>query len=158
MRPKAAQVGRLHSRPKIHKKYIDLPIFWRIIDITNTPHYGVGKFLTRLLNVLTKKFYSIKDLFEAVDRASSIPTELFDEGFRHFSFDITSLFVNVPLNKTINIFLHRIQKENLVKKTWGEVPWKNWLNIHAQKMLFYLMMKFINILTVYRSVCCWSLS
>ena len=27
MRPKAAQVGRVHSRPKIHKKYIDLPIF-----------------------------------------------------------------------------------------------------------------------------------
>ena len=27
MRPKAAQVGRAHGHPKIHKKYIDLPIF-----------------------------------------------------------------------------------------------------------------------------------
>ena len=44
-----------------------------------------------------------------------MPTELFDEGYRYFFFDVTSLFTNVPLNKTINIILHRIYKENLVK-------------------------------------------
>ena len=53
MRPKTAQVGRAHGLPKIHKKYTDLPSFRPIIDRRNTPHYGVGKFLTHLLNPLT---------------------------------------------------------------------------------------------------------
>ena len=50
MRPKAAQVGRAHGYPKTHKKYIDLPSFWPIIDTPKTPYYGVGKFLKHLLN------------------------------------------------------------------------------------------------------------
>ena len=54
-------------------------------------------------------------MFEVVDRICSIPTELFDEGYRYFAFGVTSLFKNVPLNKTINIILLRIYKENLVK-------------------------------------------
>ena len=101
--PKSMQVERAHGLPKIHKKYTDLPSFRPIIDTTNTPHYGVGKFLTCLLNPLTQNVYSIKDSFEAVDRICSIPTELFNEGYHYFSFDVTSLFTNVPLNKT-NIF------------------------------------------------------
>ena len=66
MRPKSAQVGRAYDLPKIHKKYTDLPSFRPVIDTTNTPHYGVEKFLTRLLNPLTQNV-SIKDSFEAVD-------------------------------------------------------------------------------------------
>ena len=52
---------------------------------------------------------------EPIDRIRSIPTGLFDEGYHYFSFDVTLLFTNVPLNKTINIILHKIYKENLVK-------------------------------------------
>ena len=71
--------------------------------------------MTRLLSLLTQNVYSTKDSFEAVDRIRSISTELFDEGYCYFSFDVTSLFTNFPLNKTLNIILHRIYKENLVK-------------------------------------------
>ena len=104
MRPKSAQVGRTHGLPKILKRYTDLPSFRPIIDTTNTPHYGFGKFLTRLLNPLTQNVYSKKDLFEAVDRIRSIPTELFDEGYRYFSFDVTSLFTNVLYIKLLILF------------------------------------------------------
>ena len=71
--------------------------------------------MTRLLNPLTQNVYSVKDLFKAVDRIHSLPTELFDEGYCYLSFDVTSLFTNVPLNKTISTILHRIYKENLIK-------------------------------------------
>ena len=115
MRPKASQVGRAHGLPNIHKSYNTLPSFWPIIDTTNTPHYGVGKFLTRLLIPLTQNEYSMKDSFEAVDYIHSIPPELFDEGYRYISFDVTSLFTNVPLNRTIKIILKRVYEEKLVK-------------------------------------------
>ena len=83
MRPKAVQVGRAQSSPRIHKRYTDLPRFRPIIDTTNTPHYNVRKFSTRLLNPLTQNVYSINDLFEAVDCTGSIPTELFHKGYRY---------------------------------------------------------------------------
>ena len=71
--------------------------------------------MPRSLIPLTQNVYSINDSFEAGDRLRSIPTVLFNEVYRHFPFDIISLFTNVPLNKTINITLYRIYKKNLVK-------------------------------------------
>ena len=136
MRPKAAQVGRAHGLPKIHKKYTDLPSFGPIIDTTNTPHHGVGKFLTRLLNLLTQNVYSIKDSFKVVNRMRSIPTELFNEGYCYFSFDVTSLFTNVPLNKTINIILHRIYKENLVETNMRKSTLKKLIKDSCTKTAF----------------------
>ena len=100
MRPKAVQAGKAHGLPKTHYKYTDLTSFQPIIDTRNTSHYGVGKFLMCLLNPLTQNVHSVKDSFEAVDHICSIPTEFFDEGYRYFSFDVTLLFTNVPLNKT----------------------------------------------------------
>ena len=91
MIPKAAQVA--HILLETHKKYKDLPSFRPIIDTTNTPHYGVGTFFTYFLNPFTQNVHSIKDSFEAVDCILSTPTELFDEGYRYFSFDVTSLFI-----------------------------------------------------------------
>ena len=88
---------------KSTEKCTDLPSFGHIIDTTNTSDHGVGKFLTRLLNPLTQNVYSIKGSFEAVDRIRSMPFQLFDQGYRYFSFDVTSLFTNFPLNKTIDI-------------------------------------------------------
>ena len=85
MRPKVAQVGSAHILSKIHKKYTDLPKFQFIIDTTNTAHCDIGKFFTGLLNSVTQNAHSIKDSFEAVDRIRSIPTELFDEGYRYIS-------------------------------------------------------------------------
>jgi len=63
----------------------------------------------------TMNNYTVKDSFEAVNRIHSIPKELFDEGYRYVSFDVTSLFTNVPLNKTV--VLTRIYNQKLTKTT-----------------------------------------
>ena len=59
--------------------------------------------------------FTVKDSFEAVNRIHSIPTEFFDQGYRYVSFDVTSLFTNVPLNKIVDIVLNRIYNENLIE-------------------------------------------
>ena len=79
MKTKATEVDRAHGLPRIHKKYTDLPSFRAIIDTKNTPHYGIGKLLTRLLNSLTQNVFSIKDSFESVDRIVSVITNITDE-------------------------------------------------------------------------------
>ena len=105
MRPKSGQIGRAHGLPKIHKQFNNIPSFRPIVDTTNTPHYNVGKYLANLLNSLTQNDFVVKDSFEAVNKIHNIPSELFNCGYRYYSFDVTSLFTNVPLSKTINIIL-----------------------------------------------------
>ena len=76
MQPKFAQIGRAHGLPKIHKDYQDVPSFRLIVDTTSTPHYGIAKFLSSLLNPLAINNHSVKDSFEAAKRIQAIPPEL----------------------------------------------------------------------------------
>ena len=92
----AAQLGRAHGLPKIHKECDTIPEFCPIIDTTGTPYYEVGKFLAKLLNPLTMNEFSLKDSFDATKRIQNIPDELFEKGYRFVSFDVKSLFTNVP--------------------------------------------------------------
>ena len=77
------------------------------IDTTNT-HYRVSKFLTNLLNPQIPKIFL--NSFEAVNMIHKIPLERFDQGYQYFSLEVTSLFTNVLLKKTINITVGWIHK------------------------------------------------
>ena len=94
-----------------------MPPFRPIIDTTGTPHYNVGKFLAKLLNPLAQNECTLRDSFQAVSEIRSIPKELFLEGYRLVSFDVVSLFTNVPLTKTVKIILDRVLEEKLVATT-----------------------------------------
>ena len=114
MQPKFAQIGRAHGLPKTHEDYQDIPPFRPIVDSTSTPHYGIGKCLSSLLNPLTINNYYVEDSFEAAKRIKAIPPELFNEGYKFISFDVTSLFTNVPLKRTANIILKRIYVDKVI--------------------------------------------
>ena len=101
LRPMAAQLGRAHVLSKTHKAYANLSSFRPIMDTTSTP----CKFLLSLLQPLTNKDYNLKDSFDAVKSIRSIPPELFDEDCQFVSFNVRSLFTNVPFKKAINIIL-----------------------------------------------------
>ena len=119
MRPKgkAASLGRAHGLSKTHKQYSDIPAFRPIIDTTTTPHYNVGKFLASLLNPLTINDYNLKDTFDAVSAIKAIPQDLFDQGYSFVSFNVESLFTNVPLKRTINIVLSRVFDDKSIDTT-----------------------------------------
>ena len=48
---------------------------------------------------------------------NSLYCNLLDEGYKLVSFELTSLFTNIPLRKTVNIILKRIYNSNLVSTT-----------------------------------------
>ena len=110
IRPTSTQPARADGLPKIHKSFDTLPPFRPIIDTTGTAYQPVAKFLTKLLNPLTINEFSIKDTFDAVSHINNLPRKLFDDGYRFVSFDVKSLFTNVPLKKTVDIILNRIYK------------------------------------------------
>ena len=104
------QITQAHGLPKTHKTFEHLPKFRPIIDTTNTPYYGISKFLSETLNPLTENQYVAKDSFLAANKIREIPKELFDHGYQFVSFDVESLFTWEPLCKTINIILDQIYK------------------------------------------------
>ena len=112
--PQSTQPARAHGLPKIHKDFDNLPPFRPIIDTTGTAYQLLAKYLARLLNPLTMDSYTLKDSFDAASCIQNIPEHLFRDGYRFASFDVKSLFTNVPLKKTINIILDQIYNKNLI--------------------------------------------
>ena len=54
----------------------------------------------------------MKDTFQAVEEIGKIDYTLLEKGYRLVSFDVVSLFTNVPLKRTVNVILGRIYKGN----------------------------------------------
>ena len=65
------------------------------------------------MNPLTLNDFTVKDSFDAANKIQQIPKELLDSGNRFVSFDVISLFTNVPSAKTIDIILKRLDSEKL---------------------------------------------
>ena len=105
MRPKNAKPARAHGFPKIHKEFSNIPKFRPIIGTTGTTHCLVGKYLASLLNPLTINEYSVKDSFDAANRIKGISQHLFENGYQYISFDVESLFTNVPIKRTVDLIL-----------------------------------------------------
>ena len=117
VQPQSTKPARAHGLPKTHKNFDTFPPFRPIIDTTGTAYQPIAKYLTRLLNPLTMNSHTLKDSFEAVSRIQNIPEQLFRDGYRFVSFDVKSLFTNVPLKKTINIIVDRIYNKQQINTT-----------------------------------------
>ena len=96
MRPMPAQLVYAHDFFKIRHVFANIPKFRTIIDTTNTP-------TTKSVQLLTINSYTLKDSFNSTNKIKSISSEMFEDGYQFVSFDVEFLFMNVLLNKTINI-------------------------------------------------------
>ena len=91
--------GVLHGLCKIHKTIIDVcPTVRLVLSATGRPTYKIAKFLVPTLGCLTIKEFTVKNSFsfakESVEQDSS---------FYMGRFYVESLFINIPLEETINI-------------------------------------------------------
>ena len=85
-----------------------------IVDTGGTTYYETGKFLAKLLYPLTVNDYALKDSFDTAQKVKDIPQHLFDEGYSFVSFDVESLFTNVPLKRTIAVIINAIYNKKLL--------------------------------------------
>ena len=100
--PTGSRPGILYGLPKVHKPNIPLR---PIVSSINSHSFNIAKFLVPLLRPISVSQYSINDTF-------SLLQELFEQKFNNnvvkASFDITSLFTNVPLDETIKIIADQL--------------------------------------------------
>ena len=118
-----------HSRERI-------PPLRPIVDTIGSTHYGVGKFISKLLHPLTQNQYHLKDSFDAAEKISGIPRQLYDDGYRFVSFDVKSLFTNVPLNKTIEIILDRVYNKKVISTALKKQTLKKLMKDTCSKTAF----------------------
>ena len=107
--PTGSCPGKFYGTVKIHKlslngKVDDLPLR-PIVSNINTATYNLAKFLSNLLAPLRESEYTVKNTKNFVD---NIKKENIQKDYKMVSFDVKSLFANVPLDRTINIILKRI--------------------------------------------------
>lgn len=110
----AANPPRLYGLPKIHKT--DMPLR-PIASSCEVPCYQMAKFLGSILKNLVSNKYNTTNSLELKDKLSAIkpgPDEIM------VSFDVVSLFTNIPLNTAIKIIMNKwteIQKHTTINRT-----------------------------------------
>ena len=136
IRPKNAKPARAHGLPKTHKEYEDLPPFRPIIDTTGTAHSSIGKYLCEILKPLSTNEFTLKDSFDAAERIRNIPPDDLENDFQFVSFDVVSLFTNVPLKRTLNLILDRVYKDKQIETTMKKATLKKLLLDTCTKTAF----------------------
>ena len=98
--PVGSQRPRMYRLPKIHKPYVPLR---PIISMCHSVKHSLAKWLVKCLNPVLE-FYSgfcVKDYFTFASIICQLP--FCNDSQFLVSFDIVSLFTNIPLDETISI-------------------------------------------------------
>ena len=99
---------RLYGLPKVHKAGCPLR---PVLSMTGSPQYAASQWLCRILDPVVKRYnrHCVKDSFQFVEALREQPIPL----HAHMcSFDIVSLFTNVPLEETIDICSKTLYHDN----------------------------------------------
>ena len=108
--PSGCAPARIYGTPKMHKfsPSDSFPKFRPIVSSIGTFNYNLARFLCDLLSLLVPNDYSCKDTFSFVFQ---IKNANLSKKFL-VSYDVTSLFNNIPLQETIDIAINLIFNHN----------------------------------------------
>ena len=92
----------MYGLPKVHKETCPVR---PIMSAIGTYNYGLAKFLVPILQPITSNQYTVNSSFSFV---KEITHTTFSHGTVMVSFDVSSLFTNIPLDETISIILDNL--------------------------------------------------
>ena len=107
--PKGSQPARLYGLPKLHKSFDtnftpNIPKFRPINSSINSYNYNLAKFLSELVSPYIPNTYSCKDTFSFINELKKCE----NKNYFMVSFDVTSLYTNIPLNEAIQLAVDKI--------------------------------------------------
>ena len=108
--PSGSAPARIYGTPKMHKfsPSDSFPKLRSVLSSIGTFNYNLARFLCDLFSPLVPNDYSCKDTFSFV---SQIKNANLSKKFL-VSYDVTSLFTNIPLQETIDIAINPIFNHN----------------------------------------------
>ena len=106
LKPCGSKPGIMYGMCKVHKVVDDVdkvPPFRPILSAIGTCTYNLAKFFVPILKEFTINKYTVKDSF-------SFSSEIRDQDhtLHMASFDVQSLFTNIPLDETIDICVEKV--------------------------------------------------
>ena len=101
--PTGTRIGILYGLPKIHKSSIPLR---PILSSINHYLYQIAKFFIPFLTPVSTSSLVIKDLCSFVQ--ALLNSDINSDSVVMVSFDVTSLFTNIPVDETIEIISNQI--------------------------------------------------
>ena len=104
--PSGSKPGKLYGMAKVHKPNVPLR---PVVSMIGTPEYKLAKFLDSLIKPYIPDTYLLKSTDEFIDRLKLVPCT---NKNTMVSFDVISLFTNVPLAETIELIINRIYDDN----------------------------------------------
>ena len=133
--PSGSNPGKFYGTAKVHKLKPDeqdkigkLPLR-PIISNIGTATHKTAQYLCRLLAPLGTSKYTAKNTKEFVEKARRLQIP---DGYQMISFDVVSLFTNVPLKQTIDIILRKVYEEKLIKTKIPRKKMEKLLNLCTQ--------------------------
>ena len=96
LKPTGSTPGRLYGLPKVHKAGTPCR---PVLSAINTASYALAKHLVPIINPLCINKYTAKDSFTV---AKSLSKTVMPNNITMCSFDIVSLYTNIPLKEAIN--------------------------------------------------------
>ena len=103
-----SQPSRLYGTPKFHKSFTNVPHLGLIVSSINSFNYNLAKYLCNLLQPKIISIHSTQDTFSFIKEMEEV------RDYNNFlvSFDVSSLFTNIPLNETIKLALDCVLSNN----------------------------------------------
>jgi hypothetical protein len=136
IRPTGSHPARIYGLPKVHKLKgnvpNEIPPVRPIIDSIGTFNYKLAKHLTDLLTPIIPSTHCATDTFSFVQEIKELS---YDEKFM-VSFDVTSLFTNIPLHETIDIAIDLLFNNYNIKMSRIQMK-KLFMYATAQKHFLY---------------------
>ena len=108
IRPVGCGPGKLYGLAKVHKK--DTPVR-PVNSMIGSPTYELAKWLDSYIKPNVQSTYSLDSTSQFIDDLNNFPLY---PGDIHVSFDVESLFTNIPLKETIERVAARLYSDHAV--------------------------------------------
>ena len=146
MLPSSNQPTRIYPTAKTHKfssvdsvNINDLK-FRPITDQTDTMTYNAAKVISDYLKPLCKNKYTINDTLYFADMIKRLPPLPDDEEYD--SYDVVSLFTNIPLDETIDYIIKSIYTHKKLPQICSKLVFRRLLEKITKDCTFQLCFKF----------------
>ena len=140
MVPKGSSPGILYGLCKVHKNTPEgekCPPFRPILSAIGTVSYNLAKFLVPILAPLTTNQFVCKDSFSFAAEVRNQNPDLFMA-----SFDVDSLFTNIPLDETIEICVKKLFGRKQKFKGFSRSEFRTLLQYAVKDNLIYFNGKY----------------
>ena len=130
MKSCGARPGFLFGQPKVHKPGLPMR---PILSTCGSFNYNMSKYLVSVLSELCSNEFSVSDSFDFAREISSLE----NHNYYMASFDIKSLFTNIPVAETCQIILNKLfPQQNSTHYGFDKMQFERMLNNCLQNNIF----------------------